>query len=124
MGNTTGFENTAVGSGALRSNNISCCNTAVGAGAVRFTDGGLNIGVGYGAGSNVGKASQVIAIGHNGSDVTGTTWIGGIYGVSPQSGTVLPVVASNHGQLGTVASSRRFKKDVNRSTTPANPFWN
>ena len=41
-----------------------------------------------------------------------TTWIGNIYGVTTQSGTTAPVVVSDTGQLGTVASSERFKKDI------------
>jgi len=44
--------------------------------------------------------------------VSGTTWISGIYGVTTQSGTALPVYVSNTGQLGTAASSERFKKDI------------
>jgi len=41
-----------------------------------------------------------------------TTWIGNIFGVTTQSGTTAPVVVSDTGQLGTVASSERFKKDI------------
>ena len=41
-----------------------------------------------------------------------TTWIGNIFGVTTQSGTTAPVVVSNTGQLGTLASSERFKKDI------------
>jgi predicted ribosome quality control (RQC) complex YloA/Tae2 family protein len=44
--------------------------------------------------------------------VSNTTWIGGVYGVTTQSGTTAPVVVSDSGQLGTVASSERFKKDI------------
>jgi hypothetical protein len=40
------------------------------------------------------------------------TWIGNVYGVTTQSGTTAPVVVSDGGQLGTVASSERFKKDI------------
>ena len=39
-------------------------------------------------------------------------WISNIYGVTTQSGTTAPVIVSNTGQLGTVASSERFKKDI------------
>ena len=41
-----------------------------------------------------------------------TTWIGNVYGVTTQSGTTTPVLVSDTGQLGTVASSERFKKDI------------
>ena len=59
-------------------------------------------------------ASHVTCIGANvaGANVSNTTWIGNVYGVAPQSGITAPVVVSNTGQLGTVASSERFKKDI------------
>ena len=41
-----------------------------------------------------------------------STWISNIYGVTTQSGTTAPVIVSNTGQLGTVASSERFKKNI------------
>ena len=41
-----------------------------------------------------------------------STWISNIYGVTTQSGTSAPVIVSNTGQLGTVASSERFKKNI------------
>jgi len=44
--------------------------------------------------------------------VSNTTWIGNIYGVTTQTGTTAPVIVSSTGQLGTVASSKRFKKDI------------
>jgi predicted ribosome quality control (RQC) complex YloA/Tae2 family protein len=44
--------------------------------------------------------------------VSDTTWIGNIYGVTTQNGTTAPVIVSADGQLGTVASSERFKKDI------------
>jgi hypothetical protein len=36
-------------------------------------------------------------------------WIGIIYGITTLSGTTAPVVVSDGGQLGTLASSERFK---------------
>ena len=41
-----------------------------------------------------------------------STWISNIFGVTTQSGTTAPVIVSNTGQLGTVASSERFKKNI------------
>jgi hypothetical protein len=41
-----------------------------------------------------------------------TTWIGNVYGVTTQNGTTASVIVSADGQLGTVASSERFKKDI------------
>jgi len=44
--------------------------------------------------------------------VDDTTWIGNVFGGTTQSGTTAPVIVSNNGQLGTVVSSERFKKDI------------
>jgi hypothetical protein len=44
--------------------------------------------------------------------VSNTTWIGNVFGVTAQSGTTAPVIVSDTGQLGTVVSSERFKKDI------------
>ena len=44
--------------------------------------------------------------------MSNSTWIGNVYGVTTQNGTTAPVVVSADGQLGTVASSERFKKDI------------
>jgi len=68
----------------------------------------------WGAGSGVTNASDVICIGFAvaGADVSNTAWIGNVYGVTTQSGTTAPVVVSDTGQLGTLASSERFKKDI------------
>jgi septal ring factor EnvC (AmiA/AmiB activator) len=41
-----------------------------------------------------------------------TCFISNIYGTTTISGTTLPVVVSDHGQLGTASSSRRFKKEI------------
>jgi hypothetical protein len=70
--------------------------------------------LGLNAGSAVVTANHVTCIGANvvGANVSNTTWIGNVYGVATQSGTTAPVVVSADGQLGTVASSERFKKDI------------
>ena len=68
--------------------------------------------MGQAAGALVTTANNVIAIGTVGADVSNTTWIGNIYGVTTQSRMTAPVIVSDTGQLGTVASSERFKKDI------------
>jgi hypothetical protein len=95
---TNGSFNTAMGYLALEAN----------------TTGSFNIALGLNAGSAVVTANHVICIGANvaGANVSNTTWIGNVYGVATQSGTTAPVVVSDDGQLGTVASSERFKKDI------------
>jgi hypothetical protein len=112
LNNVTGNNNTAVGREALLSTTGES-NVAIGRGALaNSVSGNLNVAVGTDAGSSVTTAHEVIAIGHTGADVSNTTWIDSIYGVTTQSGTTAPVVVSNNGQLGTVASSERFKKDI------------
>jgi hypothetical protein len=113
--NTMGYENTATGDSALFSNTTGYSNTANGYQALLFnTIGSNNTALGASAGTYVTTASDVICIGADvgGENWSGTTWIGGIYGVTTQSGTTAPVVVSDTGQLGTVASSERFKKDI------------
>jgi len=111
--NATGNNNTAVGREALLNNTTGESNVAVGRGALaNSTTGVSNLALGIDAGNQVTAASNVIAIGHTAADVSDTTWIGNVFGVTTQSGTTAPVVVSDTGQLGTVASSERFKKDI------------
>jgi hypothetical protein len=110
--NTTAVANTAVGAEALASNTTGTANTAIGNSALdNLTTGSFNIVVGQG-GANIMTASNVIAIGSDGADVSNTTWIGNVFDVTTISGTTAPVIVSDTGQLGTVASSERFKKDI------------
>ena len=119
--NSTGSGNTAIGArgitsaAALGSNTTGDRNTAIGQNALKSnTTGSDNTAVGFGAGGNVTTANNVICIGADvaGADVSNTTWISNVYGVTTQSGTTAPVIVSGGGQLGTVASSERFKKDI------------
>ena len=96
LNNTTGGGNTAVGDNAL-----DHCTVGVG-----------NLALGNSSGVDATTASGVICIGHNGANRDNTTWIGNVYGVNNLIGTTAPVVVSSTGQLGTVASSQRFKKDI------------
>jgi len=112
--NSTGNFNTVVGNAALESNTNGTNNTAIGQRALSNSTGFDNSALGQGAGALVSTASNVICIGANvaGANVSSTTWIGHVFGVTPQNGTTAPVVVSDAGQLGTVASSERFKKDI------------
>src|SRR5947207_6167337 len=111
--NTTGQENTADGYQALHINTTGGFNTAIGLQALtNNTTGGSNIALGFLAGINVTTANGVICIGDGGADIDNTTWISNIYGVTTQSGVTLPVVVSNNRQLGTMSSSKRFKKEI------------
>jgi len=114
-GNTAGSGNTANGTQALYNNTEGGGNTAMGDAALyNNTTGNSNVAVGDLAGYSVTTASDVTCIGANvlGANVSDTTWIGHVYGVTTQSGTTLPVIVSSDGQLGTVASSKRYKKDI------------
>ena len=94
--NTTGGDNTADGTGALQNNTTGSANTALGAGA----------------GLGVFTASHVIAIGTNGADVSDSCFIGNIRGVRTANADAISVVIDSAGQLGTLSSSRRFKKEI------------
>ena len=113
--NTEGAWNTAIGDEALSDNTTGNFNTAIGQDALPGnTTGGENIAIGAGAGTNISTASHVICLGTDlaGADVDNTTWIDNIYAVTTQNGTTAPVIVSADGQLGTLASSQRFKKDI------------
>jgi hypothetical protein len=113
--NTTGIFNTAIGNSALSANVNGQSNTALGTGALESNiSGNANTALGQGAGGGVTTAQNVICIGANvgGENLDNTTWIGNVFNVATQSGTTAPVVVSNDGQLGTVVSSERFKKDI------------
>ena len=113
--NTTGSLNTATGEGALFNNTTGQSNTAIGQAALdENTTGRQNTAIGFQAGLDVSTAANVICIGANvaGANVSRTTWIANVYGRTTLNATTAPVVVSANGQLGTVASSERFKKDI------------
>jgi trimeric autotransporter adhesin len=130
--NTTGDLNTAIGEVALQQNTIGSFNSAFGEKALygntrgerntavgfssldKNTTGSFNVAIGAGAGSGVITADDVICIGRavDGVNVSGTCFIGNIRGVTTQNANALPVVIDGAGQLGTVASSERLKKDI------------
>ena len=115
VSNTTGSSNTASGAAVLVSNTTGGGNTAVGFNALfNNTTGISNTALGLAAGNAVVTATNVTCIGSDvgGADVSFTTWIGNVYGVGTISGTTAPVIVSDGGQLGTVVSSKRFKKDI------------
>ena len=110
--NTIGPNNVAVGHFALQNNVIGGASTAVGAEALSNALGASNIALGNQAGSAVINASNVIAIGSPGDDVGGSCFIGNIFGVTTDMADAVPVLIDSVGQLGTMNSSQRFKKDI------------
>ena len=101
LANTTGTQNTANGAFALFSNTAGNFNTAVGDAALSSSTGSLNIGIGFGAGGNVGSSGNVIAIGSPGDDVDNSCFIGNIRDIQTQNADAIAVVVDSAGQLGT-----------------------
>ena len=130
--------NTALGSIALVALTSGQENVAVGRRALQtLTGGSNNVGVGWRAGDGVTTGDDNTFLGsqagaNEGPDVSGVvclgtsgdtqpagqitdnrTYIGNIYGVAVGGPfPSLPVRVDQDGQLGTVDSSRRFKKDI------------
>jgi len=106
--NTTGEINTAIGYNALFRNTGSG-NIALGqAAGVLLTTGNDNIDIGN---QGVAGESGTIRIGQALVQTTGT-FIAAIRGVTTGNMDAVPVVIDSAGQLGTVSSSRRFKKEI------------
>jgi hypothetical protein len=121
--NTTGDTNAAVGFHALFLNTTGGENTAVGTGALRNnTTGGSNIAIGLAAGLSITTTSNNIDIGNQGvagdsntirvGDSQTTTFVAGIRGVTTDIADAIPVLIDSNNQLGTMSSSRRFKKEI------------
>ncbi len=119
--NQTGGNNAAFGSGALAFNTAGGSNLAFGTSALYNTQGDNNIGIGTNAGFDLIGGSNNIYIGSNaGSGSEGNAirigqaqtaaFIAGINGTHLGTGVFVQVDPS--GQLGTVSSSRRFKRDI------------
>jgi hypothetical protein len=109
--NTTGNLNTGVGYAALLSNTTGSSNTGIGTGALSSnTTGNSNIALGPDAGSGITTANNVIAIGVAGNDINNSCFIGNIFGATSSNG--VGVLVNSNGRLGTMTSSRRFKKDI------------
>ena len=135
---SAGTENVAVGREALRDLTTGAnWNTGVGDQALlRVTTGDHNTALGEQAGDTTTTGNNNIRIGaHSGQNEAGTvsdvncidspgdtnggqntpnrTYIGNIVGVATGGpAPSVPVIIDQDGQLGTVVSSRRFKKDI------------
>jgi hypothetical protein len=122
VNNTVGTDNTADGVSALTNNVSGNFNTAIGASALfNNTTGSNNVALGFLAGDNVtgdnnidigaeGVAgdSNTIRIGTNQRG----TFIAGIRGATTANANAIPVLVDSAGQLGTLSSSRQFKKEI------------
>ncbi len=137
LSNTTGGNNTAVGWSALASNIDQNDNTAIGSHALYRNTGAGNLAIGSGAldsntsgsfnvaingGRNLTTGIFNIAIANDGvAGESNTTRIGilqnrcfisGIREVTTGVPDAINVMIDSGGQLGTVSSSRRFKKEI------------
>jgi Chaperone of endosialidase len=126
QGNTTGIGNTAAGGSALRLNTTGTGNTAIGTGALNSnTTGSANIAVGDAAGHALTTGNQNIVIGNAqavagesntiriGNSISQTrAFISGIRGVATGNNDAVAVLIDSDGQLGTMSSPRRFKKEI------------
>jgi hypothetical protein len=112
LSNTTGDHNTADGNAALLSNTTGFANTASGVEALfNNTSGTFNTALGFEAGASVTTASNVIAIGTTGANVSNSCYIGQVYGTFNTAQSAV-VYIDPDGRLGTGPSARRFKKDI------------
>src|SRR5262249_12666653 len=120
LSNATGDFNTATGVSALQHNTTGQLNTATGINAlVNMTTGNENIAVGARAGASLKSGSRNIYLGNPGVASESTTlrlgslqtraFIAGVVGTVVSGSTV---VVSNTGQLGTLPSSARYKRDI------------
>jgi hypothetical protein len=117
--NVDGGSNTAVGVAALRDNVSGGNNCALGRGALRFNEGSGNIAIGREAGTTpplTGQYNNTILLGILGDadalDPNGRAYIGNVRDVATANLDAVPVLIDSSGQLGTINSSRRFKKDI------------
>jgi uncharacterized coiled-coil protein SlyX len=119
LNNVDGGSNTAVGVAALRDNVSGINNCALGRGALRFNEGSGNIAIGREAGTTpplTGQYNNTILLGILGDadalDPDGRAYIGNVRDVATANLDAVPVLIDSSGQLGTINSSRRFKKDI------------
>ena len=139
--NLTGRANTAAGVDSLRRNNTGSFNASHGVGTLQNNlDGGFNTALGFSAlGTSVSGVGNIgignlggfdllldnnMAIGNRGTatdsgvirlgaaGIHTTSFMAGIRGVTTGLADGIPVLIDSAGQLGTVSSSRRFKRDI------------
>ena len=140
LGNSTGYYNVALGTQSLRANTTAYGNTGAGAETLlAFNDGDSNTALGWHglgtltlgrrnlalgayAGTLLTTGNDNIYLSHTGSaNESATTRIGkdqsrafiaGVFGTATGHPTTLLVQVDQNGQLGTAASSRRYKQDI------------
>jgi Chaperone of endosialidase len=122
--NTTGSNNASIGKDSQLSNIAGSNNTALGFQTLKNkVSGNSNLALGVNAGINLTSGSNNVYLA-NGGTVTESatirigvpshtrTFVGGIRGKTTGLANAVQVVIDGNGQLGTVNSSARFKKDI------------
>ena len=111
--NTTGSFNTASGVNALLFNTTASGNTAMGETALFNSTGDSNTAIGDGAGFNATTGSGNVYVGAGMFGVAGESnacYIASIFGQTSVNG--IPILINSDNKLGTVTSSKRFKRDI------------
>lgn len=124
-GNTTGGQNIGIGEGAGQATTTGSNNISIGqASGIGDLAGNYNIAIGYetGIGNTVGSDNLYLgnflgSAGESGTIRVGSptenrTFIEGIRGIQTGLSNAVDVVIDGNGQLGTINSSSRFKRDV------------
>ena len=108
----TGDANTVTGAFALENHTNGDDNTAIGFAALHnLTAGSGNTAIGRSAGIGVTAADNVTCIEADGANVGNSCFIGRIFGVTT-GGIGTPVLIDAANQLGTISSSKRFKREI------------
>jgi hypothetical protein len=122
---TSGGHNSALGAGALGANVTGSHNTALGKNALPdLVSGSRNIAIGSSAGTSLTDGSFNIMIGNSGEATDDRTirigevfdqqrtFVTAIRGTTTDQDDAIPVLIDGSGQLGTVSSTRRVKRDI------------
>jgi Chaperone of endosialidase len=114
LSNTTGLSNTASGHSALKSNTTGGANTATGERALLSnTTGNANTALGGRAGINLTTGSGNVCIGDGVFGVAGESNTTRIRNIYASIASDRQVYVNSDDKLGTLASSRRFKEQIN-----------
>ena len=122
--NTNGTYNTAVGQASLVNNKTGIGNTALGLQSLFYVNGNFNTALGMDAGVSLTAGNYNVYLANPGVAVESSTirvgnanqsraFISGIRGIRTGLANAVAVVIDSNGQLGTINSSERFKKDIN-----------
>src|SRR6266536_935332 len=112
--NTTGSYNTADGVRALSSNTTGIHNTANGVDALlNNTTGDLNVALGFSAGVDLTTGSGNVCIGAYTFGLPGESNTTRIRNVYTSQASLRAIDVNNDNKIGTLASSRRYKENIN-----------